>query len=97
MLVVHQDDRFVKAVSRSLVSTKQRARPVRVADLLLLSSRLPLFYPSILAKLVRVIAMVAFWGCLRLGTLLQESSSQLRVLTWRDFVSDGERVFVSIF
>jgi hypothetical protein len=90
-------ERFVKAVSRSLSSTKQRARPVRVADLIVLSSRLPLFYLSILAKLVRVIALVAFWGCLRLGTLLQDSSSKMRVLTWRDFVCDGNRVFVSIF
>jgi hypothetical protein len=89
--------RFIKAVCRVLDSTKQRARPVQVADLLLLSSRLPYFYPPVVAKLVRVIALVAFWGCLRLGTLLQESSSQLRVLTWRDFVYDGQRVFVSIF
>ena len=80
-----KSERFIKAVSRVLDSTKQRARPVRVADLLLLASRLPFFYPPVLAKLVRVIAVVAFWGCLRLGTLLQESSSQLRVLTWARF------------
>ncbi len=92
-----KSERFVKAVSRVLESTKQRARPVRVADLLLLSSRLPFFYPLVLAKLVKVIALVAFWGCLRLGTLLQDSSSQLRVLTWRDFVFDGHRLFISIF
>ncbi len=92
-----KSERFIKAVSRVLESTKQRARPIRVADLLLLSSRLPSYYPSIIAKLVRVIALVAFWGCLRLGTLLQESSSQLRVLTWRDFVFDGHRLFISIF
>jgi hypothetical protein len=92
-----KSERFITAVSRTLNSTKQRARPVRVADLILLSSRLPLFYPSVLAKLVQVIALVAFWGCLRLGTLLQDSTSLLRVLTWRDFVFDGNRVFVSIF
>ncbi len=92
-----KSERFIKAVSRVLESTKQRARPVRVADLLLLSSRLPLFYPIVITKLVRVIALVAFWGCLRLGTLLQDSSSQLRVLSWRDFVFDGRQLFVSIF
>jgi hypothetical protein len=89
--------RFITAVSRSLESTKQRARPVQIADLHVLCSRLPLYYSPVLAKLARVIALVTFWGCLRLGTLLQESTSTLRVITWRDFFFDGHRLFVSIF
>ncbi len=89
--------RFIAAVSRSLDSTKQRARPIQIADLYLFCSRLPLYYSPVVAKLARVIALVAFWGCLRLGTILQESNSLLRVITWRDFFFDGKRLFVSIF
>jgi hypothetical protein len=89
--------RFIAAVSRSLDSTKQRARPVQIADLVLFCSRLPLYYSPVLAKLARVVALVAFWGCLRLGTILQDTSSVLKVLTWRDFYFDGRNLFVSIF
>jgi hypothetical protein len=89
--------RFIAAVSRSLDSTKQRARPIQIADLYLFCARLPLYYSPVLAKLARVIALVAFWGCLRLGTILQETGSLLRVITWRDFFFDGTRLFVSIF
>jgi hypothetical protein len=89
--------RFISAVSRSLDSTKQRARPVQIADLHLFCSRLPAYYSPGLAKLARVIALVAFWGCLRLGTLLQEQNSPLRVISWRDFFFDGTNLFVSIF
>jgi hypothetical protein len=53
--------------------------------MVLLCSRFSSFYPSVLAIVVRVIALVAFGGCLRLGT------------SARDFVYDGKRVFVSIF
>jgi hypothetical protein len=77
--------RFIAAVSRSLDSTKQRARPVQIADLYLFCSRLPLYYSPVLAKLARVIALVTFWGCLRLGTILQDATSLLKVITWRDF------------
>jgi hypothetical protein len=89
--------RFIAAVSRSLDSTKQRARPVQIADLFLFCSRLPLYYSPLLAKLARVIALVTFWGCLRLGTMLQDTTSLLQVITWRDFFFDGHRLFVSIF
>ncbi len=89
--------RFIAAVSRSLESTKQRARPIQIADLYLLCSRLPAYYSPVLAKLARVIALVTFWGCLRLGTLLQEQASTMQVITWRDFYFDGHRLFVSIF
>jgi hypothetical protein len=89
--------RFITAVSRSLDSTKQRARPVQIADLHMLCSRLPAYYSPVLAKLARVIALVSFWGCLRLGTLLQDQNSPLRVISWRDFFFDGTKLFVSIF
>jgi integrase len=89
--------RFIKAVARNLDSTKQRARPVRISDLLVLAQRLPHFYAPVLEKLVRAVALIAFWGCLRLGTILQEPTSSLEVLKWRDFVFDGSRLYVSIF
>jgi hypothetical protein len=89
--------RFIAAVSRSLESTKQRARPIQIADLYLFCSRLPAYYSPVVAKLARVIALITFWGCLRLGTLLQDQTSTLRVVTWRDFYFDGQRLFVSIF
>jgi hypothetical protein len=89
--------RFIAAVSRSLDATKQRARPVQIADLYLFCSRLPAYYSPVLAKLARVIALVTFWGCLRLGTLLQDQTSMLRVISWRDFYFDGHRLFISIF
>jgi hypothetical protein len=89
--------RFIAAVSRSLDSTKQRARPIQIADLYLFCSRLPSYYSPVLAKLARVVALVTFWGCLRLGTLLQNQTSTLRVISWRDFYFDGHRLFVSIF
>jgi hypothetical protein len=89
--------RFIAAVSRTLDSTKQRARPIQIADLYLFCSRLPAYYSPVLAKLARVIALIAFWGCLRLGTLLQDQTSLLRVISWRDFYFDGHCLFVSIF
>jgi hypothetical protein len=73
-----------------LVHWTQRssARDIQIADLCLFCSRLPLYYSPVLAKLARVIALVAFWGCLRLGTFVQETTTLLRVFTGRDFFFD---------
>ncbi len=58
--------RLITAVSRTLDSTKQRARPFQIADLYVFCSRLPAYYSPVLAKLARVIALVAFSLCLGL-------------------------------
>jgi hypothetical protein len=92
-----QTKRFVKAVARQLDSTKQRARPVQFADLSLLAVSAPAVLPAVLAKVVTLVALVAFWGCLRLGTLVQDLASGLEVVSWRDVFCDGQSLFICIF
>ncbi len=89
--------RFVKAVARTLNSTKQRARPIQPDELCLLAKKLPFAYPPPVAKLVMFVALLTFWGCLRLGTCLLKEGSLLEVVTWEDVWFDGVNLFVTIF
>jgi len=88
--------RLIKAVCRQLSSTKERARPITCSELSRLCARISGVVDRTRALLARCISLIAFWACLRLGTLLQEPNSLKAVVTWNDFILDGPDLILTI-
>ena len=76
--------RLVKAVCWRLDRPKDRARPLKLAELQSLMSSARRSLRPYQGAFVAFVASLAFWGCLRLGTILQPKDVKLAVIRWSD-------------
>lgn len=86
----------LQATKRLLGDTKQRARPITVAELRVACENVQ--GPDGLTLAFRVIALTAWFGAMRLGQLLPTSANQTAgtmLLSDLEFSEDGQAVLVS--
>lgn len=68
---------FLKGIARRLGKAKEKAEPCTLAHLKMLTNHALARPLDIEAQTVALVALIAFWGCLRLGSLIPKSADKL--------------------
>lgn len=93
--------RLVKAVCRHVARPKNRARPITLDELRHFARTVRRNYPGQRGEMLAFVAILAFWGCLRLGTILQPKAAELDVVRWSDvyvcYDAHGPHLIVYIY
>jgi len=88
---------FLRGVARTLGKQVDKAEPCTLDHLRAISQYAMTNPLSLEAQSAALIALVAFWGCLRLGTLIpKRAEKQKQVLTLGDFEVRGTSLIITV-
>lgn len=88
---------FLKGIARRLGKAKEKAEPCTLAHLKMLTNHALARPLDIEAQTVALVALIAFWGCLRLGSLIPKSADKLgRVVTTSSIQLRGTTMLLTL-
>jgi len=88
---------FLRGVARRLGKQVEKAEPCTEEHLRALSRRALMSLDNIELQTTSLIALLAFWGCLRLGTLIpKRPENALHVLTLGDLEARGTSLLITV-
>ena len=88
---------FLRGVARKLGKQVDKAEPCTLQHLQAVSAYALQAPTNLEAQALAMIALVAFWGCLRLGTLIpKRPEKQTRVLTLNDLEVRGTSLLITV-
>jgi hypothetical protein len=92
-----QSARFLKLTLRRMPKNKQRARPLSVAHLAALRAAASGLFSPTGAQAAIFIALLAFWGCLRLCTIFGDAKVGLLPMSWANISRSSGALLVGVF